>query len=61
MKIVLIVIALVVALLGVYKKDSWPLVVTLGISGLLLIGAIVQIAIEFREGKEAAKLSMLAH
>jgi len=56
MKIVLILIALIVALLGVYKKDSWPLLVTLGISGLLLIGAIVQIAIEFREGKEAAKV-----
>jgi len=56
MKIVLIAIAFVVALLGVYKKDSWPLWLTLGISGLLLIGAILQIAIEIREGKEAAKL-----
>ena len=56
MKIVLIVIASVVALLGVYKKDSWSLWVTFGISGLLLIGAIVQIAIEIREDKEAEKL-----
>ena len=43
MKILLIVIALIVALLGVYKKDTWPLWVTLGISGLFIIGAIVQI------------------
>ena len=55
MKILLIVIALIVALLGVYKKDTWPLWVTLGISGLLIIGAIVKIVIEIREGKEAAK------
>jgi len=55
MEIVLIVIALVVALIGVYKRDSWPLSVTLGISVLLIIGAIVQIVIEVRESKDAAK------
>ena len=51
MKIVVIAIAFVVALLGVYKKETWPLWVTFGISGLLLIVAIVQIAIEIHEGK----------
>ena len=55
MKIALIVIALLVALLGLYKKDTWPLWVTFGISGLLLIYAIVQTAIEVREDKEVAK------
>ncbi len=55
MKIVLLVIAFIVALLGVYKKNIWPFWVTLVISGLLLIGFIVQIVIEIREGKVAAR------
>lgn len=60
MKIILIIIALIVAVLGIYKKNSWPLKVTISISGLLLIGAIFgaifQIAIEMRDAKEKAKL-----
>ncbi|NCO67705.1 MAG: hypothetical protein COY75_01380 [Nitrospirae bacterium CG_4_10_14_0_8_um_filter_41_23] len=56
MKIILVVIAVIVAVIGIYKKDSWPLWATLGVSGLLLIGAIVQVAVEIREAKEAAKL-----
>jgi hypothetical protein len=56
MKIILVVIAVIVAVVGVYKKDTWPLWATLGISGLLLIGAIIQVAVEIREDREAAKL-----
>jgi len=55
MKIALIVIALTVALVGIYKKDAWPLWATLGISALLLAGAIIQMAVEIREDKEKAK------
>ena len=52
MKIILVVIAVIVAVIGIYKKDSWPLWATLGVSGLLLIGAIVQVAVEIREAKK---------
>jgi len=57
MKILVIVIAFVVALVGLYKKETWPLWVTFVILGLLLILAIVQIAIAIHEGKSEANIT----
>lgn len=55
MKILLIIVALAVALIGLYKKDSWPIWASLTVSGLLLAGAIIQTAIDIRASKEEAK------
>jgi hypothetical protein len=56
MKIILIIIALIVAIIGIYKKDTWPLWATFGLSALLLIGALFQVIVERREAKAAARL-----
>lgn len=55
MKILLIIVALAVALIGLYKKDSWPIWASLTVSGLLIAGAIIQTVIEIRASKEEAK------
>ena len=55
MKILLIVLALAAAIIGLYKKDSWPIWASFTISGLLIVGAIIQTVIEIRASKEEAK------
>lgn len=55
MKILLIILALAVAVIGLYKKDSWPIWASLAVSGLLIAGAIIQTVVEIRASKEEAK------
>jgi|SRR5208283_2378274 len=56
MKEILIVLVFIIAVVGLYKKESWPLWTTHIIVGLLLILAIVQIIVERRKAKETSKL-----
>lgn len=57
MRILVIVIAFVVALVALYKKENWPLWVTFVILGLLVIVTIVQIAIAIHERKAEANIA----
>ena len=57
MKILVIVIAFVVALVALYKGEDWPLWVTFVILGLLVVVTIVQIVIAIREGKSEANIT----
>jgi hypothetical protein len=54
-KFLLIVFALIIALAGLYKRDTWPLWATLTLAGLFALAAVVQIIIEVRESRESAK------